>query len=148
LLFHPTLEGINHELTTRDEGRAEGGLHRGQAEQIGGHPYLSIAGRAGSDADHRNRQHRLDLGGQLRRHMLQHQGETARTLKRLGLTQQLLLATGILRLLAVAQTMHRLRGQPQMPHHRDPHADEAIDHRHDLRFSPLQLHGGGTGVFE
>ncbi|AII44042.1 hypothetical protein KR100_11840 [Synechococcus sp. KORDI-100] len=40
--------------------------------------------------------------------------------------------------------MNRLRGQSQMAHDGDPHAHQAIDHRHHFRFRSLQLHSGGT----
>ena len=44
--------------------------------------------------------------------------------------------------------MHRLGGEPQVPHHGDARTHEAVDHRQGLRFPALQLHGGGGAVLQ
>ena len=80
--------------------------------------------------------------------MFQHQGEAALLLKGARLLDQTFLADGVRGLAAVTQTMHGLGGEAQMPHHRNAHAHQSVDHGDDLRFSSLQFHRCGTGLLQ
>jgi len=145
---HPAPERLDTELAPRKQRRREGWLSIGQAEQIGGDAHLAIAVVTGADPDHRDGELHPEAGGQLRRHMLQHQGKTASRLQIEGGAAQALLADGIPGLAAIAEAMHRLGGEPQMAHHRDATAHQAIHHRNGFRFAALELHGGGRAVLE
>jgi len=136
---HPLLQHRQGLLAQVELRLGKGGLPRGQAEQIGRDQHLAIAAGAGTDADHRNHQLLLEPGCQLGGHMLDHQGKAAGLLQRLGLLQHPLLGHRIGGLAAVAELMHRLWGQPQMPHHRNAAAHQPIDHHQRLGFSALEL---------
>ncbi|APD47405.1 hypothetical protein BM449_02705 [Synechococcus sp. SynAce01] len=138
---HPPLKRLDRQTTTIDQGRAERRLAAAEPEQIGGHPHLAVAVVTGSDADHRDRQLPPQPASQLRRHMFEHQGEAARRLQILGLAAQALLADRVVGLAPIAEPMHRLGSQAEVPHHRDATTHQAINHHKGFRFSPLQLHG-------
>ena len=80
--------------------------------------------------------------------MLHNQSETTGVLERLRLAMQFVLAARIDALTSVAESMHSLGCESEMPHHWDAHADETIDHGHDLWFSPFKFDGGGIRLFE
>jgi len=120
----------------------------GEPQQIGSHAHLAIALIAGADADHRDAELLAETCRQLGRHMLDHQRKTAGGLQIPGLAAQPFLAEGVVGLTPVAQLMHGLRCEPQVPHHRDAAAHQPIHHRDGFRLSALQLHGGGGAVFE
>jgi hypothetical protein len=48
----------------------------------------------------------------------------------------------------VPQAVHGLRREAQVTHHRDTHANEAIDHSQHLRISTLQFHASSGGLFD
>jgi len=135
-------------LASLQQRRAEGGLAGGEAEQVGGDPHLAVAGRAGADADHGNGQLGGDGGGQVGRHVLQHQGEAARLLQGQGVALQPQSAGGVVALAAIAELVHRLGRQAHVPHHRNAGAHQPVDHREGFRFGPLQFHGGGRTLLE
>jgi len=132
----------------RDQRGTEGGLGGGQTQQVGRHPHLAIAVFPGTDADHGNLECLTDSAGQAGWDVFQHKGEAARCLQLQGLAEQLVLTEGVLGLPTEAETMHRLGGEAEVAHHRDAHAHQPVDHRHNLGFGPLQLHRSGSGVFE
>tara|TARA_B100001063_G_scaffold223863_1_gene231398 strand:+ start:1390 stop:1908 length:519 start_codon:yes stop_codon:yes gene_type:complete len=100
------------------------------------------------DADHRNSQTPPHLACKFAGNMLEHHGKASSRLQLRSLPQQAFLAAWILRLTAVAKAVDRLRQQSQMPHHRDPRANQAFNHRQDLRFGTLKLHPSRIGLFD
>tara|TARA_E500000178_G_scaffold210803_1_gene208061 strand:+ start:3196 stop:3969 length:774 start_codon:yes stop_codon:yes gene_type:complete len=148
LIEHPALQSLRAQLPSWQQSGAEGGLLSREPQQISGHPHLSVAIGPGTDADHRNRELTAHLPGQLVRHMLEHQREASGALELTGLAHQSLLRRSIHRLTPQAEAMHRLRRQPQVPHHRDAHAHQPINDPHHLRFGAFQLHGRGAGFLQ
>jgi hypothetical protein len=61
---------------------------------------------------------------------------------------QFVLAARIDPLTPIAEAMHGLRGESEMAHYWNAHADEAIDNGNHLRFSTLKFDGGGIRLFE
>jgi hypothetical protein len=49
---HPAPEGLCAELAALEQGRTEGGLALGEAQQVGGDAHLAVAVLPGADADH------------------------------------------------------------------------------------------------
>jgi len=145
---HPAAERLNAELTTGQQRRTEGRLPLRETEQISGDAHLAITAVAGADADHRDGQLGAEAGSQLRRHVLQHQREAAGRLQIQGGAAQTLLADRIVGLTAIAKAMHRLGSEPQMGHHRDAAAHQAIHHGDGFRFTTLQFDGSSRAVLE
>ena len=71
------MQRVREQLPSVYQSGTEGGLPWGQSQQISRHANLSIAIVSCSDADHGDRKVAADATGQLCRHMLQHDGETA-----------------------------------------------------------------------
>jgi len=109
---------------------------------------LAIAALTGADADHRHAEFSAEPRGQLGRHMLEHQGKATGLLQLQGPLPQALLRHRVGGLAPVAQLMHRLRREPQMPHHGDAAAHQAVDHGDGFGFAALQFHAGATGFLE
>ena len=80
--------------------------------------------------------------------MFKNHSETPGLFQFQAFAQQTFLAGTILRLTSVTEAMDRLRRQTQMPHHRNPHAHQSINHRHYLGFCAFKLHGGSTGFLQ
>jgi len=145
---HPAPEGLNAELAAGQQRRTERRLPLGQTEQIGRDAHLAIAGVAGTDPDHRDRELRSEAGGQLRRDVLEHQREATGRLQVEGGAAQALLTDRIVGLTAVTEPMHRLGREAEVAHHRDAGAHETIHHGDRFRFGALELDGGGGTVLE
>jgi len=113
-----------------------------EAQQIGGHPHLSITLGAGSDADHGNGEPPAKLHGQAVRDVFHHQGETPPGFQGQGLLLQTLLGEGIGGLPPQTQAVDRLGREAQMAHHRNPHPHHPIRGRQGFRLRSFHLHGG------
>jgi len=99
-----------------------------QAEQIVVDEHLAVAVGAGADPDRRHREPARHLRGDRRRHGLEHDREATGCLERARVVDELQrrlrgLALG----LEAAQHRRGLRGQPDVPHHRDPGGDDRPD---------------------
>jgi len=145
---HPAPKGRNAQLASRQQRRAERGLAFGEAQQVSGDAHLTVALLAGADADHRKGELRAQIRRQLLGHVFKHQRKAAGGLQIAGLSLEPLLADGVLGLAAVAQLVHGLGGQPQMPHHRNAAAHQPIHHLQGFRFGSLQLHACGGTVLQ
>jgi len=141
-------QGLHRQLAPIDQWRTERRLPAGQPEQIGRDPHLAVAVVAGTDADHRNRELAPQAGSQRGRHMLQHQGEAAGRLQIPGLAPQPFLADRIVRLAPVAQLVHRLGGETEVPHHRHATAHQPVHHLHGFRLTAFQLHRRRLGFLQ
>ena len=100
--------------------------------------HLPITTRSGTDSDCRHSQPLRDERCYPRRHRFQHNGKAPGLLQREGIIQQRPRRGGTTPLRAVSpQLMHRLRRQPDVPHHGDASAHN-------------RAHGGGqfTPAFE
>src|SRR5262245_47788442 len=111
-----------------------------QAEQVVHHQHLAVATHARADADRGDRELRGDLGAELLGYALEHHRECAGLLDRARVAQHALVRVVAAALHAVAaELVHRLRRQPDVPHHGDLHARERGDPvRHAL--AALELH--------
>ena len=104
------------------------------------HQHLPVGVRSGPDADGGNRRPLGDDLGQSSGNPFQHHGEHPRFLQGPGLPDQ---APGVLqppaRHLVAAGGVHRLRGQTNVPHHRNLGGKEGFYHLRPFRPS-LQFH--------
>ena len=105
---NPAAQGFGPERPALDQGRAEGRLTAGEAEEVGGDAHLAVAEIAGSDADHRDGEALLQLTRQGRRNVLHHQGKAAHVLQRERLAFERFLAGHGVALAPVAHLVHRL----------------------------------------
>ena len=148
LLCDPAPEGIDAELTSRDQRRTERGLLGGEAKKIRCHAHLAIASIAGSDSNYGDTQLCAELLCDVSRNMLKDQGEASSLLEFHSLTFELVLALRVLGLAPVAQAMHRLGCQTQMTHHGDAHAHQSVDDANHLRLRALEFDGCGIRFLE
>jgi len=148
LLAHPAPEGINAELAPWNERWTEGRLLGGQTEQVSGDAHLAIATFASTDANDGNGEQLPKLCRELRRDVLKNHGEATHGLQLESLAFEFVLALGIESLTPVAEAMHRLRGETEVPHHGYAHAHEPVDHRENLGLCTLELHGRGARLLQ
>ena len=73
----PAPQGLDRQAAAGQQRRTEGWLALGEAQQVRRDPHLAITVVAGADANHGDRQLPPQAGGQIGRHMLEHQGKTA-----------------------------------------------------------------------
>ena len=127
-------------------GEARGGVE--EAEDVVGHEDLPRRGVAGADPDGRDAQPLGDVVGDLRGDTLEHDGEAAGLLQRLGVGDERGGGRGGLPLHPVPpQLAVRLRRQTDVPHHRDTARDDRLDlvaHAHPA----LQLDAVGAALLE
>ena len=118
------------------------------AEQIVIDEHLPVGVHTGSDADGRDRDRLRDHLGHSHGDTLQHDGEAAGVLERLGGLNELagVLGLGALHLEATHR-VDRLGGQTDMAHHWDLGVDDLLDHRESLT-PALKLHRVRTGTHQ
>ena len=89
-----------------------------------------------------------DPRGQLGGHALEHDRERARRLQRLGVVQQLLAVLAAALHPVAAERVHRLRGQPEVRHHRDAGRDQLLDLRQRPARPPSSLTAVRAGLLQ
>ena len=105
---------------------------------------LSVAVRAGADADRRDRQLGGDLGGQLAGDALEDDAERAGVGDRVGVGEELV---GRALNLVSPHPPDGLRPQPDVPHRGDLGVDQGLDRRRHLA-AAFELDGLAIGLFE
>ena len=117
-----------------------------EAEHVVEHEHLAIAMRSGADADRGDRQRVGDHARHLVGHAFEHDREATGVLERLGVVDQRERGGHLTALhLEAAHRVHRLRGEPDVTHHRDLGVHDRLDHRQPLA-ATLELHGLRAGL--
>jgi voltage-gated potassium channel len=109
----------------------EPGRPRRQAGHVLPDQDLRVAGRARADADGRHRQCLGHPRGQLGRYAFQHDRERPGRLQQLRVVQQPLAVLAAALHPVTAEGVDRLRGEPEVGHHRDAGRHQLLDLVHD-----------------
>jgi len=109
---------------------------------------LAIAVFTSTDPNNRDVQRSPKPTGKSIWNVFQHQGKTTCLLQLLSFLKDSFLTLRILCLAAVSKSMHSLRRQPEVSHHRYSHANQPFDHADNLGFSTFDLHSGSAGMLQ